>query len=51
MAALEETDAPPQRVKPCSLDRPTQTLLKLIFDSDMFQDAMKSMEIGEQWSV
>ena len=33
-------------MKPCSLDMPTQALMKLIFDNDMFQDAMKSLEIG-----
>ncbi len=46
LAALDETDAPPKTVKPCQLDKPTQNLLKLIFDNDMFNDAMKSMEIG-----
>ena len=47
LAALDEPDAPPKKVLPCSLDKPTQDLLKLIFDNDMFQNAMKSMEIGE----
>lgn len=48
LAALEETDAPARHpVKACSLDKPTQELLNLIFDNDMFQDAMRSMEIGE----
>ena len=47
LAALEETDAPARVVKPCCLDKPTQSLLKLIFDNDMFSEAMKSMEIGQ----
>ena len=51
MAALDEPDAPPKRVLPCSLDKPTQGLLNLIFDNDMFQNAMKSMEIGEPSSL
>ena len=33
-------------MKPCSLDPPTQNLIKLIFDQDMFNSAMQSMEIG-----
>lgn len=47
LAALEETDAPPSVVKPCSLDKSTQALVKLIFNNDMFQEAMQSMEIGK----
>ena len=48
LTALDETDSAVQKVvKPCSLDKPTQALVKLIFDNDMFQDAMKSMEIGK----
>ena len=45
---MEQVDAPlvSAKVKDCTLDRPTQSLLKLIFDNDMFRDAMKSMEIG-----
>lgn len=46
LAAIDEPDAPPAKVKSCSLDKPTQALIKLIFDNDMFRDAMKSMEIG-----
>ena len=46
LAALDEPDAPPRVVRQCSLDQPTQSLIKLIFDQDMFKDAMKSMEIG-----
>jgi len=31
---------------PCKLDTTTQDLIKLIFDNDMFNDAMKNLEIG-----
>ncbi|XP_005522203.1 PREDICTED: poly [ADP-ribose] polymerase 3 [Pseudopodoces humilis] len=34
-----------QRVLPCTLDRATQDLVSLIFSSDMFQDAMQTMNI------
>ncbi|NXK59039.1 PARP3 polymerase, partial [Sylvietta virens] len=34
-----------QRVLPCTLDRATQDLVHLIFSSDMFQDAMQTMNI------
>lgn len=47
LAALEEVDAPKAVVKPCSLNKPTQDLVKLIFNNDMFKEAMQSMEIGE----
>ncbi len=47
LAALEETDAPPSDIKPCSLDKSTQALVKLIFNNDMFKEAMQSMEIGK----
>lgn len=48
LAALEEVDAPQAKaVKPCSLNRSTQDLVKLIFNNDMFKEAMQSMEIGE----
>ena len=43
---LEETDAPPQVVQECSLDHATRDLIQLIFNHDMFSDAMKSLEIG-----
>ena len=46
LAALDEPDAPPRKVRACSLDKPTQDLVKLIFDNDMFREAMQSMEIG-----
>ncbi|XP_041318849.1 protein mono-ADP-ribosyltransferase PARP3 isoform X3 [Pyrgilauda ruficollis] len=34
-----------QRVLPCTLDRATQELVSLIFSSDMFRDAMQTMNI------
>ena len=46
LVALDEPDAPPRKVRACSLDKPTQDLVKLIFDNDMFREAMQSMEIG-----
>lgn len=33
------------KVKPCTLDAPTQSLVKLLFDHDMFREAMSKMEI------
>eukprot|EP00731_Ephydatia_muelleri_P003429 Em0001g3429a len=45
LSALDETDSAEKVVKQCTLDKPTQALIKLIFDNDMFQEAMKSMEI------
>ena len=47
LAALEETDGPAATVRDCTLEKPTQALVKLLFDNDMFNDAMKSMDIGE----
>lgn len=34
-----------QKVAKCTLDTTTQALLKLIFDQDMFKDAMKKFDI------
>lgn len=34
-------------VKPCTLDPATQELVSLIFSHDMFNDAMKTMNLGE----
>jgi len=31
---------------PCTLDCSTQALIKLIFNNDMFNDALKNLEIG-----
>uniref|UniRef100_A0A8B9TKI9 Poly [ADP-ribose] polymerase n=1 Tax=Anas platyrhynchos TaxID=8839 RepID=A0A8B9TKI9_ANAPL len=36
---------PKRRVLPCTLDKTTQDLVALIFSSDMFRDAMKTMNI------
>uniref|UniRef100_A0A8B9C8M8 Poly [ADP-ribose] polymerase n=1 Tax=Anser brachyrhynchus TaxID=132585 RepID=A0A8B9C8M8_9AVES len=36
---------PRRRVLPCTLDKATQDLVALIFSSDMFRDAMKTMNI------
>ncbi|KAK3103750.1 hypothetical protein FSP39_021612 [Pinctada imbricata] len=46
----DETDAPGASVPSgptaaCTLDKATQGLMKLIFDNDMFKDAMKSFDI------
>lgn len=34
-----------KKFKPCSLDKPTQSLIKLLFDHDMFKDAMAKLNI------
>nr|XP_020659542.1 poly [ADP-ribose] polymerase 3 [Pogona vitticeps] len=34
-----------QRIRPCTLDKPTQELVSLIFSNDMFKDAMQTMNI------
>ena len=48
LEAMDETDSGPAKtVLPSKLDKPTQGLIKLIFNTDMFNHAMKSMEIGE----
>lgn len=39
--------APSGPVERCTLDAPTQSLLNLIFNHDMFKDAMKSFDIGK----
>ena len=46
---LEEADGPKPTVvvKPSSLNKATQKLLLLIFNSDMFKETMRDMEIGE----
>ncbi len=48
LAVLNEADGPAPVMKPCSLNKPTQALIKLIFDNDMFKEAMKNLEIGMQ---
>ncbi|CAH1797246.1 unnamed protein product [Owenia fusiformis] len=44
LAALDEVDSS-VKVAPCTLEKPTQNLLSLIFDQDMFNEAMKSYDI------
>lgn len=52
VSKLEALDEPDSGVpvsvvtKPCSLEKPTQDLINLIFNNDMFNHALKSMEIG-----
>lgn len=45
----DEPDAPAAKpsgpTSPCTLDAPTQSLMKLIFDNDMFREAMKNFDI------
>ena len=43
----DEPDAPPKIVRQCSLDKPTQELIKMIFDNDMFNNAMQKLELGK----
>jgi hypothetical protein len=35
-------------IKPSRLDKETQRLLNLIFDNNMFKDAMKKFDIGKE---
>ncbi|OCT85690.1 poly(ADP-ribose) polymerase family member 3 L homeolog isoform X1 [Xenopus laevis] len=41
----DTVDGTVQKVKPCSLDKPTQDLMSLIFSSDMFKEAMQTMNL------
>ena len=45
--AEKEVATVPSNVAPCTLDKPTQSLIKLIFDIDMFKEAMANFEIGK----
>ncbi|XP_057311837.1 protein mono-ADP-ribosyltransferase PARP3-like isoform X2 [Hydractinia symbiolongicarpus] len=46
LANLDSTDGTPAKItKPCCLDAATQSLIKLIFDQDMFKEAMSQMNI------
>lgn len=45
-AKLDEIDGTVRNVADCSLDKPTQDLVKLIFDHDMFKEAMSAFNIG-----
>lgn len=44
---MKTKSAPSGPVERCTLDAPTQSLLNLIFNHDMFKDAMKSFDIGK----
>eukprot|EP00105_Crassostrea_gigas_P028461 XP_011450121.1 PREDICTED: poly [ADP-ribose] polymerase 3-like [Crassostrea gigas] len=44
-ASAPTKSAPSGPVERCTLDAPTQSLLNLIFNHDMFKDAMKSFDI------
>lgn len=45
MAKLDELDGVKKVTAACTLDKQTQSLVKLLFDNDMFKDAMKDLEI------
>ncbi|XP_072026279.1 LOW QUALITY PROTEIN: protein mono-ADP-ribosyltransferase PARP3-like [Amphiura filiformis] len=48
LEALDETDSGipvSQKVAACTLDTPTQKLMKLIFDNDMFKEQMTKFEL------
>ena len=50
LEALDETDSgasASQKVADCTLDKPTQQLMKLIFDNDMFKEQMTKFELGK----
>ncbi|XP_069822687.1 protein mono-ADP-ribosyltransferase PARP3 [Dendropsophus ebraccatus] len=42
---VDTVDGVSKKVRPCSLDKPTQDLVSLIFSSDMFKDAMQTMNL------
>ena len=50
LEALDEVDYVPEapKIRSSYLDTPTQNLIKLIFNTDMFNYAMQSLEIGEE---
>ena len=48
LSALDKTDGVQKKVRPSKLNKPTQELLSLLFDSDMFKDAMAKMDLGKQ---
>ncbi|XP_062517252.1 protein mono-ADP-ribosyltransferase PARP3-like [Corticium candelabrum] len=45
LAALDDKTDAPKKVRSCTLDKHTQSLIKLIFDHDMFKEAMEKMEL------
>ena len=44
---MDVVDGLKMKVAVSTLGKETQSLVKLIFDNDMFSDAMKNMDIGE----
>ncbi|XP_075039916.1 protein mono-ADP-ribosyltransferase PARP3-like [Mixophyes fleayi] len=42
---VDTVDGVCKKVRPCSLDKPTQDLMSLIFSSDMFKEAMQTMNL------
>ncbi len=51
MVKLDEVDGVQKKVMASQLDQPTQNLMKLIFDNDMFKEAMQSFDIGKWTDV
>jgi poly [ADP-ribose] polymerase len=48
MEVVQETDkGVAKKIRACTLDKDTMTLVKLLFDNDMFKEAMQSLEIGK----
>jgi len=48
LAKVVKSDGKIAKVLPCTLDKPTMDLIKLIFDHDMFNNSMKEMEIDTE---
>lgn len=52
---VDAVDGAPGTVKknisPCKLDNSTHGLIKLIFDNDMFKEAMANMDLGRNFAV
>uniref|UniRef100_A0A8C5WDR3 Poly [ADP-ribose] polymerase n=1 Tax=Leptobrachium leishanense TaxID=445787 RepID=A0A8C5WDR3_9ANUR len=42
---VDKVDGVCKKVRPCSLDKPTQELMSLIFSADMFKEAMQTMNL------
>ncbi|KAM3914167.1 protein mono-ADP-ribosyltransferase PARP3 [Leptodactylus fuscus] len=45
MVKVDTVDGVAKKVRTCSLDKPTQDLVSLIFSTDMFKDAMQTMNL------
>ncbi|KAM5148937.1 protein mono-ADP-ribosyltransferase PARP3 [Mantella aurantiaca] len=45
MVKVDAVDGAKKKVRSCSLDKPTQDLMTLIFSSDMFKEAMQTMNL------